>query len=129
MSHRVPESDILNEASVVSSIRGHGGHEHIIEVLDHGWLKGSFKVYYIDMELGSMTLADYIDYFRGANLPTVDIDLLECQPVVSRRCCLLPEKMQNMWIICSHIAKALEFLHYHRYVHRDLKPSNGTAPI
>jgi hypothetical protein len=58
----VADEDINNEARVVASLREQGGHENIIAILDHGWLEGSFKVYFIDMELGSCTLAEYIEY-------------------------------------------------------------------
>jgi hypothetical protein len=51
LSHRVTEVDIDREARVVELIRNNAGHRNIIQVLAHGWLKGSYKAYFIDMEL------------------------------------------------------------------------------
>jgi serine/threonine protein kinase len=131
LSTRVPEADIKNEARVVSSIRAKGGHEHIINILDHGWLKGALHVYFIDMELGTLTLADYIDYFScDKPLPTNrDASSLFVTPVFVNRECSPSARLQNMWTIATHISRGVEFMHFNEHVHRDLKPSNGISTL
>ena len=47
---------------VINSLRENGGHKHVIAFLNHGWLAGSYKVYFIDMERADFTLSDYICY-------------------------------------------------------------------
>jgi len=54
--------DVKNEVKVVEALRKKGTHPNIIEILNHGWLETSGKVYFIDMELTNVTLTDYIDY-------------------------------------------------------------------
>jgi serine/threonine protein kinase len=128
LAGRVSEADIKNEAEVVSSIRAKGGHRNIIEVFDHGWLKGSVNVYFIDMELGDFTLADYIDYHGNVSKSSFDFSAIQASiPVLLDRNCTLIQRMHNSWSIASHIAEGLEFLHMHHQVHRDLKPSNGES--
>src|SRR5271155_3353049 len=123
LSSRVSQEEIDNEARVVASIKSLGGHENIIEILDHGWLSGSFNVYYIDMELADLTLATYIDY-HDAKPSTLNIDIMATvSPVFLRKDCTLSQRMGNMWAIGTHIAPGLEFMHSHGHVHRDLKPS------
>lgn len=125
LSHRVTEDDIKNEARAVSFIREQGGHQNIIGILDHGWLRGMFKVYFIDMELGQFTVAEYIDYFKGIKTPNPDIDFPMCFPYLVRSDCTIDDRIRNMWAIGKHIAGGLNFMHSSGIVHRDLKPCNG----
>jgi len=128
LAGRVSKADIKNEAEVVSSICKSGGHKNIIEIIEHGWLKGSVNVYFIDMELGDFTLADYIDYHNSEANPSINLDVWQVSmPVVILRGCSPNQRVQNMWGIASHIVGGLEFLHMHNHVHRDLKPSNGVS--
>jgi serine/threonine protein kinase len=105
---------------------------NIIRVLDHGWLTGSLDVYFIDMELGDFTLADYIDYIhdRRPNLSKAIIDSLvsSTNPAFVPGKCPVHERMENVMVIGNHIAQGLEFMHSLHHVHRDLKPSNGISP-
>jgi serine/threonine protein kinase len=124
--------DIANEARVVSSLRENGGNPNIIDILDHGWLTSLADIYFIDMELGDFTLADYIDYIynRGSNISKANIDAIpSSNPVFIRENCSVPERMQNVFSIGNDIARGLEFMHSLHHVHRDLKPSNGTFPL
>lgn len=125
MPGRAEEADVNNEASVVSSIHKQGGHENIIEVFDHGWLQGSGRVYFIDMELADFTLAEYIAYLGGAANPSIDFDAIQDSSVFGKKACSSTTRDSNALAIANHIAQGLEFLHMHHHVHRDLKPSNG----
>lgn len=129
VSTSIPEKNVENEARVVTSIHQSGGHQNIVSVLDYGWLKGQYKVYFIDMELANCTLSDYLDYQRGEKTQIIELDeghLLS--PVFVRKGSLYTQRVQNMWAIGIHIASGLEFLHRHKHVHRDLKPKNGKCP-
>lgn len=120
--------DIENEARTITSIREKGGHANIIEILNHGWLKGSLNVYFIDMELGSCTLTAYIASMNPANNFTDDSvkNIPSSDSTFVTKFCPNSRRMENMWLIGAHISRALEFMHRHALVHRDLKPSNGT---
>lgn len=120
------QEDIDNEARVVADLRNKGGHENIITILDHGWLKGSVRVYFIDMELGSCTLAEYIEYSYSSKSPAELDKIPASDAIFVHRECSFPDRMQNAWTIGIHISRALEFLHGHGHVHRDLKPSNSS---
>jgi len=128
LAGKVSEADIKNEAEVISSISKSGGHKNIVEVLEHGWLKGSVNVYFIDMELGDFTLADYIHYHSPAPNSSIDLGGMQVSmPVFILRGCSLNQRIQNMWGIANHIVGGLEFLHMYNHVHRDVKPSNGVS--
>lgn len=83
-------------------------------------------MYFIDMELASLTLEDYLQYQR-AELPRgVDIEAIPIShPTFVRNDCDSVKQIENMWAIGMHIARGLEFMHSLGHVHRDLKPSNG----
>ena len=128
LAGKVSEVDIKNEAAVVSSISAKGGHKHIITVFDHGWMKGSVNVYFIDMELGDFTLAEYIAYHGDASTSSIDFDAMQgSSPLLVARGCTQDQRLNNAWAIAGHIAEGLEFMHMYSHVHRDLKPSNGMS--
>src|SRR5205814_198339 len=112
-------------ARVVSSIQESGGHENIIRILDHGWLKRSVNVYFIDMELCDFTLDEYV-HTMNSNESSFEIDGRSSSTftLVSKNCSL-SEKWLNTWTIGSHITRGLEFMHTRNHVHRDLKPGNS----
>ena len=86
------------------------------------------NVYFIDMELGDVTLADYIDYHRdGSSAINFEPNLFSNRTFI-RKDSSLSKKMQNMWTIGCHISGGLEFMHSLELVHRDLKPSNSAVP-
>lgn len=113
------EEDIKSEAQAVSFIHEKGGHDNIIGILQHGWLKGLFHVYFIDMELCQFTLAEYISYFKGTKSPSMDIDFSTRSPVLVKAGCILYERIRNMWTIGKHVAEGLSFVHSSGHVHRD----------
>lgn len=121
----VTAADIDGEAAVVEYIKSRNGNKNIIEVLGHGWLKGSFRVYYIDMELAQTTLTDYIAAFRTQITPFEFLNP-SLAPVFLNSTCATEDRIQNLWVIGKHVIDGLVFLHSGGHVHRDLKPSNGT---
>jgi len=80
------------------------------------------------MELGQLTLADYIKHLKGIDLADNSsvINILLPSVVIDPLHSPFQEKMLNMWVIGTHIAAGLDFMHARGHVHRDLKPSNGT---
>jgi serine/threonine protein kinase len=126
VSTRIPEKDIKNEALVFSAIQESGGHENIIVLLDHGWLTGSLNTYFIDMELASLTLADYIKYMDETGSSSIDThEIQPSPPVFIHARPNFKQRIQSMWAIGTHIAHGLDFMHSRKLAHRDLKPSNG----
>ena len=107
-----------------------GQHANIIQIFEHRWVK-SAEFYFIDMELCDTTLLQYIDYHSDASNSDFDFatSLDDKVPAFIQRNGASLQRMQNFWIIASHIAHGLEFLHAHDQVHRDLKPANGTASL
>src|SRR5271156_3782755 len=123
----VKREDVENEVNAIDSLYRTGGHEHIIEVLKHGWLQTTEKVYYIDMELADLSLAEYIAYlFHKKPLPSgISLQHDRFEPVFSSKHCTQLQRLQTTLIIGTHIANGLDFVHRIGYVHRDLKPANG----
>jgi len=88
-----------------------GSHPNVVQVLRHGWLPPKPSHYYIDMELCSGNLADYIVNPSFTRMdPSCGSEAL-CSEIVP---------------ILEDIARGLEYLHFHNQVHRDLKPQNST---
>jgi len=125
MTIEVSRADIEGEAAVIDFIKSRNGHKNIIEVLRHGWLKGAFRVYYIDMELAQTTLTAYIAAVRTQTTPFAFLNH-NLAPVFLNSTCTTEERIRNVWVIGKHIIEGLVFLHAGSHVHRDVKPSNGT---
>lgn len=91
------------------------GHQNIVQVLRYDWLH-SGSTCFIDMELCTLTLSDYISrrsLFTEQTSTFVSED------------CSGEEKLINIWTVTHHIAQGLDYIHQLGYTHRDLKPANG----
>lgn len=99
------------------------GHRNIVQVLQHDRFK-SGSIYYIDIELCTLNLQDYIyrteEYSRHtsgfSNDPTFVVEDSSTHL-----------KLINIWTIINHVAQGLEFIHENHYVHRGLKPLNSNV--
>ena len=118
--------DVKNEVKVVEALREKGTHPNIIEILNHGWLETAGKVYFIDMKLANLTLADYIEYvFHNKHLDIMIPDIRQFNAIFSPRECSKLERLQTTFEIVHQVVVGLEFLHNSGHVHGDLKPQNG----
>jgi serine/threonine protein kinase len=114
------EDEIDKEVAVILKICM-SGHQNIVQVLRDDWFE-SENDYFIDMELCSLTLHDYIN-----DRPTFvnrTPDLLN-NPTFVEDDCSAHLKLLNIWTIVSHVAQGLAFIHRERYTHRDIKPLNS----
>jgi serine/threonine protein kinase len=130
VGHLLTVDDINREITALDSLYRTGGHDHIIELLDHGWLGIERFHYFIDMELADLSLAEYIAYiFDDKPLPASITFGDGFDPVFSSKHCNEPQRVHTIMTIGSQIAKGLEFIHQGELVHRDLKPANGNASL
>jgi serine/threonine protein kinase len=107
-----------------------GRHPNIVHIWTHGWLSGAGGHYFIDMDFGEFTLSAYIKYLHEDGAPSLQIDTdVMKNGVCNREGCSDAQRAHNLWVIGSHIARGLEFLHGREYVHRDLKPKNGFSKV
>jgi serine/threonine protein kinase len=119
-------ASVENESRIVSSLAERGGHPNIVAVLNQGWLVGAGGIYFIDMELGDLTLHDYIEYHTSSSSSMEGFPLPLFSTGFVQKSCSRFQRFHNIWIVGRDVVRGLEFLHSHDYVHRDLKPSNGT---
>jgi len=110
----VTTADIENHAHAIAKLC-FNGHKNIVHVFSQGCYTAP-TVYYVDMELCSSTLADYIlgvGYWE---------DRLENMK-------LIEETLSDMFDIMMQLAEAVRFIHSLNEVHRDIKPTNGEVPL
>jgi serine/threonine protein kinase len=114
--------EIEQEVSAITAL-GHGAHEHLIQVLRHGWLDPKESLYFIDMELCDRNLSSFI------------LEPIDSTPFI---CADHPEYLTDqdppIWWRTTEIMQVnfqlvsgTEYIHRRNMVHRDLKPSNGIS--
>jgi serine/threonine protein kinase len=102
---------------------------HIVQVFRHSWLDSVSPLpsYYIDMELCSLSLEDYI---WGRRADFVDAHILHSpERAFIDSDCSPHETILNLWVIMSEVSEGVEFVHNCGIVHGDLKPSNGKKSL
>jgi serine/threonine protein kinase len=116
----ITDEDIAKEVDIINQICT-TGHENIVQIIRHNWSR-SGPNYFIDMELCTLNLYDYIyhtqEYSRCASA-------LSNQPTFAKEDSSVHLKLINIWTIIDHIAEGLKFMHDKRHIHRDLKPLNS----
>ena len=65
LSGPITEEDVESEATAVEKLRSQSPHRNVIQVFRHGWMPSHgrmspFPVYFVDMELGHLTLEQFI---------------------------------------------------------------------
>jgi len=107
----ITKMDIDNEAKAIDYLRSQSQHRNIIQVFRHGWLispgqTASLPIYRFDMELGDLTLHQFIqDKFGEDPFPGIT--------------------PWELWTILLDIEGGLMFIHQRQMIHRDLKPANS----
>jgi serine/threonine protein kinase len=123
------KAEIKREASIMCDLVNLSESKtlNIVTILRYGHLKPIKGYYYIDMDLGAFTLANYTaSYFDSSRQDIEWASLQDSSPVVVQRNCSPTAKLENWCTIGAHIASGLKYMHSHRYVHRDVKPENGS---
>ena len=108
----ITEEDIYNEMRAVRKLCT-GSNKHVVEVYQQGRLAPDSAFYFIDMELCSINLLQYI---KGST-PTLTIPEWKIPSQL--------EDILNLIDITTQILKGLGFIHLQNEVHRDLNPGNG----
>jgi serine/threonine protein kinase len=121
----ITEADIEKEIAVIVKVCM-AEHQNIVQVIQHDWFESS-SGYFIDMELCSLTLHDYIH--NRAPFIEKNPDLANHGPIFVSDDCSAHLKLLNIWSIINHIAQGLEFIHQEHYTHRDIKPLNSTSTM
>jgi|SRR5271154_4624011 len=115
--------EVQKEANTITALGADGGHENIIDILNHGWSR--FDFYFIDLEYCDWTLSEYFDFRRATKSCNLDTHTLKLHwPAIY----LGPQPdpfVNNVYTIGNHIVRGLQYMHSKRYAHRDLKPTNG----
>jgi len=112
--------EIEQEVSAITAL-GHGAHEHLIQILRHGWLDPEESTYFIDMELCDRNLSSFI-------LEPLDSSPFSCAEHPKY---LRDEHLPIWWRTTDimrvnfQLVSGTEYIHRRDMVHRDLKPTNG----
>src|SRR5579859_358214 len=110
------KEEIENEAKALSRLAMGTEETPLVKVFRHEWLQHyggqtTLPMYYIDMEMGTQTLADYITL--------VDV-LQRTNPTIAKG-----RLLSALWRIFQQITAGVAFIHERGMIHRDLKPANS----
>jgi serine/threonine protein kinase len=111
-------TEVENERRVIEKFRENGGHENIVTVLDHGWLREEF--YFIDMDICAFSLREFID---GAISRKIGSRFWTLPRFADDDECLY------FWSIVDHIVRGLGYIHDNGELHRNIKPENGEPQL
>jgi serine/threonine protein kinase len=107
---------VEQEVQAIRKVCGEIPHPNIVAVFKHGILLNT-PYYFIDMELCSISLAEYISTPPPA-YPSQRIPyFVKGAPP--------PFRAQQIWNVMKQLACGVKYLHHLNLVHRDLKPANG----
>ena len=108
------------EVQAIRKLCGPGAHRNIVQVLNHGQLLNA-PYYYIDMEFCDLNLHDYIHQNTNPEAAQSTI------PYFTRG--TGSASSLQIWVVMSHIAAGVEYVHRKGHVHRDIKPANGIGSL
>ena len=111
----ITEDAIVDHARTIDALRD-VSPKSIVLILRHGWLPENDLFYFVDMELCSYNLEQYIQ--------TGNTDLMHCI-APGEEALNFRKRLTNTLLIALQIVKGLVAIHASNKVHKDLKPSNG----
>ena len=112
----VSEEDIRNEARAIAKLCI-TSHDNIISVLGHDRLSPTSVIYFIDMELCSINLEEYIQGTKVGVRGLIDWNTA----------CNEGQQQFLLFAIMQQLLSGLAFIHGLDEVHRDLTPQNSTT--
>jgi serine/threonine protein kinase len=117
--------DIQNEIRAIEILSQNSNDqraEHVVAVLEHGWLPRSAD-YYVDMEICAYSL----DAWIRNNEPLLSHIRSIPPPLLPRRLQSEFDDLREEAVsIVVQISKGLSFVHTQKLIHRDLNPRNST---
>ena len=105
---QVNGDDIAREIRTIKNT-SEPGHENVVQIIDHGWLRGLTGLYFIDMDLLLFNLEAYI-HSETIRFP--------CRFFRSK-----PSQLQTL----RQVVSGLAYIHEKEEIHGNLKPTNSTA--
>ncbi len=96
-------------------------HENLVQVYRQGTLESPVYPYYLDMELCTFNLHDYIYN------PNRCVDQATLPPQVRATSIPNRDEPDTVWAIMEQVSSGIAFMHLNHHVHRDVKPANSNG--